>query len=211
MSAAPAYCLDPGPARVPSWFMGDRAEYEEYLDTQSRLRFVSTVEPVRFDTGVGGAILEGRMVPYLEWAEIRSPAEGHFLERWMPGALSEQIRSGIGRTQLLFDHGVDNQFGRMPLGRITSLRDMPDGAYFRATLFAGIPELLMSSLRAGCLGSSVRFTPVEVQREKFPRRSDYNPTALPEQSVLSAELREVSITPFAAYRGATAQIVEATA
>lgn len=46
VSAAPAWRLEPGPPRAPKWFMGD--DYEEFLEQQSRLRFITPgLEPVR--------------------------------------------------------------------------------------------------------------------------------------------------------------------
>jgi phage head maturation protease len=70
--------------------------------------------------------------------------------------------------------------------------------------------LVVAGLRANLYGTSVRFSPVESRRERFPQRSDHNPLRLPESTVLEARLREVSLVAFPAYRNATAEIVRAT-
>lgn len=210
MAALAAYHLPPGPPEpAPAWLLGD---HDEWLAHKRVQRFLSKeLEPVRFEASPGGATLAGRAMPYNTWSEVRSPVEGHFMESFQTGAFREQVRSGLNGIQLLFEHGDDQNLGRMPVGKITSLRDMPDGLYYRAELLDGLPELVVSGLRAGLYGSSVRFQPTEAARNRFPQRSERNPLALPESTVLEARLREISLTPFPVYRGTTAEIVEATA
>jgi HK97 family phage prohead protease len=195
--------------QAPAWLLGD---VSEWLQARAERRFVSELEPVRFEqTAVGGPVLAGRAMPYNEWSEVRSPIEGHFMESFATGAFREQVRGGIGGVRLLFEHGTSEQLGRLPLARITSLSDKPDGLYFRGELLSGIPELLLSGLRAGLFGASVRFEPIQAERVRFPQRSETNSLALPEQTVLEARLREISLTPFPIYKNTSAEIVTATA
>ena len=117
---------------------------------------------------------------------------------------------GLNGIQLLFEHGDDQNLGRMPVGKITSLRDMPDGLYYRAELLDGLPELVVSGLRRSAAAAS-RFAD-RGRAEPLPLSGqERNPLALPESTVLEARLREISLTPFPVYRGTTAEIVEATA
>jgi HK97 family phage prohead protease len=213
MSAEPAYYLPLNPRRAPKWVVGS---VDEYLDQQRMRRFNTALEPIRFQPEnpiTGHPVIEGRMMEYNAWTTIRTPDENDgrpFLERFAPGAFREQIRAGIRDVRLLYDHGQDKQFGRLPIAAITEMTDRPDGAYYRGELLDGVPELLVSGLRAGLMGASVRFSAVEAQRERFPRRSEHNPAGWPEQTILEARLREVSVTPFPSYRGTSAEIVTAT-
>jgi HK97 family phage prohead protease len=210
VTAAPSYYLEPGPARVPSWFMGSRTEYEEWLVVQELRRFQTVLEPVRFEQNADGDIVEGRAMPYNEWTTINSPSEGRFLERFAPTAFASQVREGFGAVRVMFEHGEDKLLGRQIVAKLSSLTDLPDGLYFRAELLRGLPELVVAGIRANLYGTSVRFSPVETARERLPQRSAHNPLRLPESTILEARLREVSLVAFPAYRNATAQIVHAT-
>jgi HK97 family phage prohead protease len=220
--STPAYQLPTRPSRAPAWLIGDEQEWlkaqrerqapawvmgdvDDWLDKRRDQRFVTQeLEPIRFEQNAGGELIEGRVMPYLEWTEIRSLDEGHFLERFFPGAFADQISKGIGRVRVLFEHGTDRLLGRQIIAKITQLQDRPDGLYYRAELLHGVPALVVSGLRAGLYGSSVRFRPIEAQRTRFPGRTDWNPRGLPEQTVQAAELRELSVVAFPAYMGTTA-------
>jgi HK97 family phage prohead protease len=192
--------------QAPSWVMGDQIEWLH--DHERRRHDTLPLEALRYDVTVtGGQILEGRAVPYLEWTEVASYSEGHFLEQWAPGALRHVIESGgVGRIKVLFEHGDDRMIGRQPIAKLTGLQEQDDGAYFRAELLSGLPPLIHAGLRRGLYASSVRFQPLDSTTEKFPQRSDWNPTALPEKTILEARIKELSVVTFPAYKGSTAQI-----
>jgi hypothetical protein len=61
----------------------------------------------------------------------------------------------------LFEHGMDAVLGRQAIAAIEEMGDEPDGAYYRARLLDGLPPLLVSGLRRGLYGSSVRFEPLD--------------------------------------------------
>jgi HK97 family phage prohead protease len=153
----------------------------------------------------GGTAIEGRMMPYGEWAEIDSKAEGHFLERFAPGALSNTIKTRSSRIRALFEHGVSYLAGQ-PIAVVDEMSDQPDGAYYHATLLDGLPELLVSGLRKGLYGSSIRFRALKFDRNRSPARSAHNPDGIPEVTIREARLHEFSIVTFPAYAGATAHV-----
>jgi HK97 family phage prohead protease len=145
------------------------------------------------------------MMPYGEWTEVNSLKEGHFLERFAPGALAgNAIPAMAKRIRVLFEHGLDTVLGRQAIAAIEEMRDEPDGAYYRARLLDGLPELLVAGLRRGPYGSSVRFEPLKQDRVRYPKRSEYNPEGLPEHTVREARIREFSVVTFPQYAGATA-------
>lgn len=159
-----------------------------------------------FKAEAAGSVLEGRMMPYLEWTEINSTLEGHFMERFAPGALTKSIAERGSRIRALFEHGLDSSFGNQPIAMIDEMRDEEDGAHYRASLLEGLPWLLLSGLRRGLYGSSIRYWPVKWDRIRSPRSSDHNPDGLPEITVREAGFREFSVVTFPQYAGATARI-----
>jgi hypothetical protein len=166
------------------------------------------VAVMRFDESAGGEpVLEGRMVPYNEWTEVRSRTEGHFFERFAPGStLASMTRDAARRIRVLFEHGTDAVFGRQSIATIEELREEADGAYYRARLLQGVPPLLVAGLRSGLYGSSVRFEPLEQDRVRYPARSAHNPEGIPEHTVKKARVREFSVVTFPQYAGATAMV-----
>src|SRR6266540_707466 len=67
------------------------------------------------DDGDGSPLLVGQFIPFNEWTEIDSLYEGHFMERFAPGAIT---RSLAERTpKVLFQHGRDPEIGDKPLGK----------------------------------------------------------------------------------------------
>jgi hypothetical protein len=115
-----------------------------------RDRFSDTTEMLFRAAGDGGGVLAGRMMPYGEWTEVNSLKEGHFLERFAPGALAgNAIPAMAKRIRVLFEHGLDTVLGRQAIAAIEEMRDEPDGAYYRARLLDGLPELLVAGLRRG--------------------------------------------------------------
>ena len=158
------------------------------------------------DDGQQGGILEGRMVPYNVWTEVRSTLEGHFMERIMPGALKKTFQEQASRMRILFHHGLDS-LGKQPIAALEEIRDEADGAYYRARLLPSVPSLILDGLRAGLYGASIGMrVPYRADIERRPQKSDYNPQGIEERSVTEAALKEFSVTAFPAYDGATASV-----
>lgn len=158
------------------------------------------------DEGEGSPEVSGRMMPYGEWTEIKSRVEGHFMERFAPAALAKSISEQASRIRLIFEHGRDAALGRQALGDFSELRDDTDGAHFRAALLEGVPQLVVSGLKRGLYGSSILFEPIKWDRVRYPGRSDWNPAGIAEHTIREARVREISITAFPAYAGATAHV-----
>ena len=154
----------------------------------------------------GSGILEGRMAPYNEWTEINSSIEGHFMERILPGAFTKTILERAARLRVLFEHGFSRLLDKQPIAALEGIRDEDDGAYYRAGLLPGLPDLFMEGLRRGLYGTSVAMRPLKGEVRKRPKPSDYNPEGLEERSVSEAFLREISVVTFPAYEGATATV-----
>jgi HK97 family phage prohead protease len=159
-------------------------------------------------SGVGLPVI-GRMIPFGEWTEIRSAKEGSFLERFAAGSFSTSIRERGGRIRTLFQHGMDSLLGRQPIAAIEEMWEREDGAHYRSRLLAGVPELVVSGLRAGLYGSSVSFRARQFERVVRPRRSGHNPDRLEERTITEADVYEFSFVTFPQYEGATARVDEA--
>jgi HK97 family phage prohead protease len=151
-------------------------------------------------------ILEGKMVPYDTWTEIKSAVEGHFFERIQAGALTKTLAERGHRMRVLFHHGLD-LLGHQAIAKLEELRDEADGAYYRAQLIPGLPGLLLNGLREGLYGTSIGMRmPVKADVNYTPKRSEMNPDGIPESTVLEAGVNEISVTAFPVYEGATAGI-----
>jgi len=153
-----------------------------------------------------GITVQGRMMPFNEWTEVRSSIEGHFMERFLPGSLSKTMAEQGHRVRALWEHGLDVVLGRQAIANVEEMWEEPDGAYFRSTLLDGLPRLLVSGIQKGLYGSSIRFRPIKFDRVRNPRRSEHNPNGIEEVTVREAFMKEFSITPFPQYAGATAGI-----
>lgn len=157
-----------------------------------------------FNEATEGRTLEGRMVPYNEWTEVDSPMEGHFLERFAPGALAKTIVERGQRVRALFQHGLDPVIGSQAIAVVDTMREEPDGVYYSATLLDGLSDLLLSGLRRGLYGSSVNGRPVKTEVVRRPGKSEHNPMGLPEVTRRELSLREFSVVTIPQYGGATA-------
>lgn len=157
----------------------------------------------------GSHLLEGRMMPYGEWTEVNSVIEGHFMERFLPGSLTKTMQERASRIRALFQHGRDF-LGRQPIASGITFEDRDDGAYYGATLFRSVPELIVEGLRHGVYGSSIQYKPLKYDRVMRPRRSEHNPEGIPEITVREAYVKEVSVVTFPQYDGATASVRSVT-
>src|SRR5215212_11156692 len=84
-----------------------------------------------------------------------------------PFAFRKTIAESGERVKLLLSHGHDPQLGYMLLGKLDRLYEDAQAARHEATLFNGLPELLVDGLRSGLYGSSWRG---EIIQEKFDPR-----------------------------------------
>jgi HK97 family phage prohead protease len=153
----------------------------------------------------GGHILEGRMMPYDEWTEVRSSIEGHFLERFTPGSLAKTMAERAKRIRVMFEHGMDF-LGRQSIAAGLTFDDREDGAWYDAALFRSVPELIVEGLRHNVYGSSIRFRPVKWDRVRSPAKSEHNPEGIPEHTIREAMVQEFSVVSFPQYEGATAAV-----
>ena len=159
----------------------------------------------------GNPILSGELAVFNEWTEIRSPFEGHFMERIAPSAFKKTINERVDRIRVLFQHGRDSVAGDKPLGQI---RDMPnDGKSqrYNVELFnVSYVNDLLPALEAGQFGSSFSARDIRSSETKRPERSDFNPERLPEVTREELMLREFGPVTFPAYESATAGLRSVT-
>jgi HK97 family phage prohead protease len=158
------------------------------------------------DDDSDGPVLFGHFARYNEWTEIRSAYEGHFMERFAPGAFKKTLQEQRDRLRVLFQHGNDPDIGDKPIAELRDVGEDEEGAFYEARLFDGLPALVMSGLRAGQYGASHRFSVLREREEKRPERSEHNPDGLPERTVTEARLFEFGPVTFPAYAGATAGV-----
>ena len=171
---------------------------------------------LRADTGEGedgegdGRTIYGHFAVTDRWTEINSAWEGRFKERFAPGAFKKTIRERGDKIRLLFQHGMDPQVGDKPIAVITDLREDEEGVYYEGRLLDGVPELVVSGLRAGLYGASFKFASVREAWVEEPEPSDENPDGLPERTVKEARIYEGGPVTFGAYDEATSALRSAT-
>lgn len=151
--------------------------------------------------------LVGRFAVFDQWTEIRSIFEGHFMERFVPGAFKKTMQENLRHMRVLFQHGRDPSIGDKPLGPIKVLREDRQGAYYEVPLLdTAYNRELLPALETGLYGASFRFTPIKIQVNDSPTRSPHNPDGLPEHTVQEARVSEFGPVTFPAYENATAGV-----
>jgi HK97 family phage prohead protease len=152
--------------------------------------------------------LVGRMASYNVWAEVRSQVEGHFLERFAPGAFVRTFEQNRSRMKIIYDHGQDAHIGRNSLGPLEDVIDDESGINYTGALIDTDynKNRILPQLRAGVLGSSFRFSTVKDSWKQKPSVSVYNPDGLPERTVIEAKVIELGPTPFPVYDGTSAGV-----
>jgi HK97 family phage prohead protease len=170
----------------------------------------ATMPGVQFrdDPGEGdpGPVLFGHFARFNEWTEIKSRHEGHFLERFVPGAFKKTLQEQRARLRVLFQHGQDPELGDKPIAAISDVREDEEGVYYEARLFDGLPQLVMDGLRAGQYGASHRFAAMRQEFNTRAEPSEHNPDGLPERTVKEARLMEFGPVTWGAYDGATSGV-----
>jgi HK97 family phage prohead protease len=170
---------------------------------ENLIRAVPATTECREAEGDQRPVLFGHFSRFDEWTEIDSFFEGRFLERISPGAYKKTFRERRDQLRVLFQHGRDPMVGDKPIAEIERLEEQDEGAYHESRLLDGVPELIVSGLRAGQYGQSFR---MEVMREDFnerPDKSDTNPLGLPERTINEIRLHEFGPVTFPAYENTT--------
>lgn len=160
------------------------------------------------DVGDGGPVLFGHFTKFNEWTEINSAYEGRFMESIAPGAFTESFERMT--PKVLLNHGTDPTLGDQVLGVPQVLREDEQGPYYEVPLFDGVPQLVMSGLRAGAYGASFRFSVMAEDVDRSPGESDFNPEGLPQRQITKSSVPEFGPVTFPAYEGATAGIRSVT-
>ncbi len=153
----------------------------------------------------GRPTLTGHFAVFNTPTEINSLYEGHFIERFAPGAFKKTLRENKG-LRVLFQHGHDPELGDKPIADLLRAFEDERGARYEATLFDGLPQLVVDGLRAGAYGASFRFRSLHERLEQDPGSSEHNPAGLPERTVLEASVAEFGPVTFPAYEGADASL-----
>lgn len=95
-------------------------------------------------------------VPY----EVYRADGSKFVETMRYGVFDESLKKTRPISQYM--HGRDPAVGSAPILALEVVREQPSGLYFRGRLLDGVPELIVSGLRAGEINSaSIRFSPIE--------------------------------------------------
>lgn len=151
------------------------------------------------DSGTGLPVLRGHFAVFDSPTTISS-WEGHFVEEIAAGAFGRTFTERRSAIRVLYEHGLDPQFGNKPLGRILELREDGRGAYYEVELFDNTlnREHVVPAARAGQLGASFKFTPIE---EEWSTVNGVDHRRLTELKVY-----EFGPCPFPAYDTATAGI-----
>lgn len=156
-------------------------------------------------------ILSGHFAVFNTWTEIRSVWEGHFLERIAPGAFKKTFKEQRDQIRCIFQHGYDPEMGEKPIAAPDVLREDETGAYYEATVLDGVPDLIVSGLRAGQYGASFRFKVMREEWVEDPGASDYNPQGLPERTIKEVMVREFGCVTWGQYPEATSILSEGRA
>jgi HK97 family phage prohead protease len=155
----------------------------------------------------GMPTLHGHFSVFDRWAEIDSWMEGHFLERFAPGAFKKTFQENRDRIKVLFQHGQDPVVGDKPLGPLARLEEDSTGAAYEVKLLdTDYNRELIPGLEAGLYGASMRFSPVRQILEDKPEPSDHNPDGIPERTITEARVSEFGPVTFPAYADATAGV-----
>ena len=149
----------------------------------------------------GSATLYGRFANAGEWAEIKSRAEGHFLESVSQRAFAVSIHENRDHIRCLFHHGLDPSIGTKPLGVIRNLEG--DTSYEVDLFDADYVNSLIPGLKTNQYGASFRCKVLADEIEPSPPRTSWNPDGIPLVKIREATLVEFGPTPFPAYKGTT--------
>ena len=143
----------------------------------------------------GEQTIEGLVVPYGQWSEVDSVIEGHFLERFSFGSLAKSFSEGFARMKGYFEHGQSKMFDRTPIMALRRVWETEAAAWFEANLLRGLPPHMIDGIRHGQYGVSLGATPIKMERNTHPRKSEYNPKGLEERTYKELRAYDISLTP----------------
>lgn len=147
----------------------------------------------------------GHFAVFNQWAEINSLFEGHFMERFAPGAFSKTFQENRGRIKCIHEHGLDPYIGKKVLGPVSLLEEDELGAAYEVPMLdTSYNHDLIPGIEAGLYGSSFVFGIVNQKLDRRPRRSAHNPDGLSERTVTEAFVKEFGTCTFPIYKEATA-------
>ena len=182
---------------------------EKHLDTFWRAAGTESIGLQR--SARGNPILSGQLAVFNVWTEIRSPIEGHFMERLLPSVFKKTIMERAKQIRVLFQHGRDAIAGDKPLGTIIDLPNDGTSQRYEVELFdVSYVNDLLPALEQGQFGSSFSARDIRSTTEHNPERSDVNPQGIMEVSREELMLREFGPVTFPAYEGATAGLRSVT-
>jgi phage head maturation protease/proteasome lid subunit RPN8/RPN11 len=155
--------------------------------------------------------LFGCAVRWGDWTRIDSAVEGLFLECFSPSSLTRTVQDQGHRIKLQYGHGRDPAIGDKPIAALQRLDVGASGLDYSGELLdADYVRSILPALKAGLLGSSMRFQVVRDEYTAKPKRSDFNPDGIAERVVTEARLLEISAVVWPAYPNATAFVRSGT-
>ena len=154
-------------------------------------------------TTAEGTAIRGVYVPFNTFAEIGpNSTEGHFMEQVAPHAVTDTHRQrGPAKTKLMYAHGTDPQIGGKTIGRLTAMDATAEGATFEAVVYDRAPHAagLLPAIESGDLQVSMGFRVIRESFVSAPRPSAHNPDGIPERTLESIAVHELSLVVFPAY------------
>lgn len=194
-----------------SWSLRDLRQARKFSESRIICRTgtagsLALVESAGSETAGTGRTLSGVASVFGEWQEIRSSAEGHFMERIAATAFKKTLAESRGRVPLLLDHGLHPQLGSMLIGELRSLSADATGLHYEAELHRGVPELLQEGLAAGQYGSSFRAREIKSSWNRRPEPSRWNPEGIPEVTRVELMLLDLGPTALPAYAATSARL-----
>lgn len=142
-------------------------------------------------------------------ARIDSPREGRFIEIAQRGCAAKCISERGHKIKILYQHGASSMTGSAPLAEPFTdggLREDEIGLRYETRLLDGVPDLIVSGLRASAYSSSIGFSCLSETYDEFPRPTEWNPDAWPVRRLTGIKLNEISVVTFPAYPAASAGV-----
>jgi hypothetical protein len=154
--------------------------------------------------------LVGFAAVFNEWTEIHS-WEGHFLERFAPGAFAHALADHGDQVKAQWNHGFDPSVGEKPLGKPSLIEERAEGLWIEVPLDdTSYNRDLVASLRSGAVdGMSIRFKVAEGGDVwEYPKvATRWNPGKVPERTITRvALLYECSAVTWPAYLATSAGV-----
>lgn len=147
-----------------------------------------------------GRTLEGYAAVFGERAEVNNPIEGHFFESIQRGAFAKTISDGK-MPALLFDHGQHAALGRLPIGKIESMREDERGLFVSARL---TDSPAVEPIRAAIADGAIAGMSVRMRIVKEGWAPPAKGSRIAERSIKEVGLVELGPTAFPVYESTTA-------